>query len=50
MGLKETAVYKVDKQNVLYSTVNCRHYLVITFNGVKLIKKVNHYALYLKLL
>ena len=32
MGLKETAVYKVDKQGYLYSTENYSRYLVIKWS------------------
>lgn len=41
-------VYKINSKDILYSTVNYSHYLVITYYGVSSAKVLNHYAIYLK--
>ena len=40
----------MSNKDILCSTGNYSHYLVITFNKVLSVKILNHYAVYLKLI
>ena len=42
-------IKQISNKNMLYSTGNYSHYLVINFNGVQSVKILNHYAIHLKL-
>ena len=42
-------MYKINNKDVLYSTGNYSHYLLVTFNGVQSVKILNYYAVHLKL-
>lgn len=39
----------ISNKDLLYSTENYTHYLVITYNGTESAKILNHYAIHLKL-